>query len=425
MPARFAPKPLPAALAAGLLLLVTALQADEADHLTITVPADLLAARELLSQLSITPQFMPDQTFALPEDVQAQVQERLRGLQIVDADDYAKTTGTQDYEIVRKQGSSYQRRKGVLAQRDIWSGQYAEFIHGISALPDQIEVKNAAGDAIPAWWLSLDALDAVIHPNDQGYLDSTGIALPAKLEQCLARWDELGPAQQQYLAAVARRQDYRQIFYRSLLHHAHTRLLGAQKTFADMERDLGLKPHQVGSVGDGLVILGLMQEGEAPLKYSVLTSQFPHGRWIDEGRTVAGIRPLSADIAASRAKADYLQTRWDLKVGPKINPATADLSRIEPYLELYGLGFVVRQMPRPATIETFFAEYRRACVALQEIADIAAAQLGPLPDEAAHERLLDNPYLEAALSEETITLLSAAETFRQGVLARTEKKSEP
>lgn len=401
----------------GIFLISPGLSAAPEDRFSVAIPADIVAASLFLGGVQFDYKNHPDT--GLSGDTHAELKKRLSDFRNHTDQDAEKQIRFQDYQMDEARSGCYQDVNDTLAGLGMETSDYAKLIKDVLELPGDIQTQTASGHFVPAWWIGLDGLDAAVHPAADAFCSmGSGGYLEQRFDNTLQHWDALTPSQQERLQVIARRNNYQQVIYKALRHGANLRLATITANFRRLEQDLGLKAQETGSAADGLVILGVLQEGEDRLQYSVLTSQFPKGRWIPEGRNTGGIQPLSARPEAHRATALYLQTRWDLKIGPKVELYEHNLEKLETYLRLNCFGFVLEHVSGSRSLPAFLAEYQRAKIALQDVVSMTAALQEGSADDTTLNQLLENPYVGDAVKVEVLNLLTSAESFRQSILQR-------
>ena len=391
------------------------------DAFTVAIPADLIRTHRIFSGEGISFTEWKNGTPPLTQETLERIKKRLGELTSTTDEEFTASTLHQSYQIPEDRSSYYQPADDTLERLGIGYNHDDLLLYVLTA-PESIHIMTNEGTPVPAWWIGLDSLEVFIHPSVA--ITPTLLAggpapyFQEMLSRTATNWDGLSPSQQKHLLDIANRNNYQAILYRALRHGANSQPLLIDKKFRGLEQDLGLKAHSAGSSEDGLAILGVMQEGDSPLQYSVLTSQFPDGCWIPEAQNTAGIQPLSADPANRRASARYLQTRWDLKIGPKMELDAPGMAKLEPYLRNNCFGFIVDHLSGQPSLASFLAEYQRARARLQEIVRLSAALQEGTADDTTLDQLLENPYLGDAIQEDVFHLLTAAEKFRQQILRR-------
>lgn len=408
-------------LAATLLLFLCPRALSSApgdDTFSVSIPSDAVSIHRILTEEGAT---YADLAQSFDEAMLERIKKRLADWSPVAADDFEASSQRQSYRMDEARSGSYQSVNDTLKHIGL-DYKYDKLLLCMATAPDSVHGKTVDGAPLPLWWVSLDSLEALIHPSSN--LISSVLAggpspfFPQLLDRTLARWGELSTSQQQQLIAIAKRNDYSAILNKTIRHRANLQLTLIEADFSRFEQDLGLKANQAGSADDRLVILGVLQEEVAPLHYSVRTSQFPEGRWIPERKSTAGILPLSASPDEQRASALYLQTRWSLKIGARMASAETNSAELERYIRSRCFGFIADRVVPPITMTAFVAEFQNARNALQEIMLLSAALQENKADEHALDQMLANPYFDSVVSAEVLHLFTSAEAFRQNVLLR-------
>ncbi len=291
---------------------------------------------------------------------------------------------------------------------------YDRTFAALARLPDGLEVSAQDGEGVPAWWLSMELLSGIIHPNELADYADVSIMLVQRINELKSHIDSLSSGQLGYLRSMAARNDFLKILRLAIAHSARWKTELIDFKLRQIELQLGIGS---GCDGSELTVLAVIKDGDSPFRYSIKNSLNPSGIWVDQDKSTEGIAPKSVNFAGKRTVVAYMQTNWDLPIGPRIDAGQIKLNTMLDQLKTGGLDEVLPRVKPNATLGDFLAEAGRARAAYGAMASEFVNQA---PTEDGVASVLENPYLEDVLSGHIIDMLLSAESLRKKIL---EKKS--